>query len=171
MAAFSGPKGSGIVIGEVHHPVEAREIFNPSWLTIPERDCIPAWQSSEPWDRENQRLHEPVCPPTSRLASGQSADAGSGAGPRSQGRLLLRHPANPNRSGPRKRLHRAWHGRPLAMEPALAWWLDSYSLAYTVSSLLNQLFGKGKEPFWQQGLYQSRSLGSSSFTGCSRNGG
>ena len=29
-------------------------------------------------------------------------------------------------------------------------WLDSYSLAYTVSSLLNQLFGKGKEPFWQQ---------------------
>ena len=26
----------------------------------------------------------------------------------------------------------------------------SYSLAYTVASLLNQLFGKGKEPFWQQ---------------------
>ena len=34
--------------------------------------------------------------------------------------------------------------------PLSAWWLDSYSLAYTVSSLLNQLFGKGKEPFWQQ---------------------
>ena len=31
-----------------------------------------------------------------------------------------------------------------------ATWLDSYSLAYTVASLLNQLFGKGKEPFWQQ---------------------
>ena len=30
-------KAPGIVIGEVHHPVEAREIFNPSWLTIPER--------------------------------------------------------------------------------------------------------------------------------------
>ena len=28
--------------------------------------------------------------------------------------------------------------------------LDSYSLAYTVASLLNQLFSKGKEPFWQQ---------------------
>ncbi len=28
--------------------------------------------------------------------------------------------------------------------------LDSYSLAYQVASLLNQLFGKGKEPFWQQ---------------------
>ena len=34
--------------------------------------------------------------------------------------------------------------------PLSAWWLDSYSLAYTVASLLNQLFGKGKEPFWQQ---------------------
>ena len=34
--------------------------------------------------------------------------------------------------------------------PLSAWWLDAYSLAYTVSSLLNQLFGKGKEPFWQQ---------------------
>ena len=29
-------------------------------------------------------------------------------------------------------------------------WLDTYSLAYTLASLVNQLFGKGKEPFWQQ---------------------
>ena len=28
---------SAIVVGEVHHPVEVREIFNPSWLTTPER--------------------------------------------------------------------------------------------------------------------------------------
>ena len=28
--------------------------------------------------------------------------------------------------------------------------LDPYSLAYQIASLLNQLFGKGKEPFWQQ---------------------
>ena len=34
--------------------------------------------------------------------------------------------------------------------PLSATWLDAYSLAYTVASLLNQLFGKGKEPFWQQ---------------------
>ena len=38
-----------------------------------------------------------------------------------------------------------WQWNPLA-----AHWLDAYSLAYTVSSLLNQLFGKGKDPFWQQ---------------------
>ena len=38
----------------------------------------------------------------------------------------------------------------LTWNPLSATWLDSYSLAYTVASLLNQLFGKGKEPFWQQ---------------------
>src|SRR5262249_27746126 len=28
--------------------------------------------------------------------------------------------------------------------------LDAYALAYGISSLLNNLYGKGKEPFWQQ---------------------
>jgi len=28
--------------------------------------------------------------------------------------------------------------------------LDSYSMAYGVASLINQLFGKSREPFWQQ---------------------
>jgi TraM recognition site of TraD and TraG len=28
--------------------------------------------------------------------------------------------------------------------------LDAYALAYSIASLLNNLFGKGKEPFWQQ---------------------
>ena len=27
--------------------------------------------------------------------------------------------------------------------------LDTYSLAYSVASLINQLFGKSREPFWQ----------------------
>ena len=34
--------------------------------------------------------------------------------------------------------------------PLHAPWLDTYSLAYTLASLVNQLFGKSKEPFWQQ---------------------
>ena len=45
----------------------------------------------------------------------------------------------------------------LNMEPAgYAWnplaapWLDPSSLAGTIASLINQLYGKGKEPFWQQ---------------------
>ena len=37
-----------------------------------------------------------------------------------------------------------------AWNPLDAPWMDSSSLAYTIASLLNQLHGKGKEPFWQQ---------------------
>ena len=39
----------------------------------------------------------------------------------------------------------AWQWNPLD-DPLL----DTYSLAYSVSSLINQLFGKSREPFWQQ---------------------
>src|SRR5207245_3736944 len=28
--------------------------------------------------------------------------------------------------------------------------LDAYALAYGIASLMNNLFGKGREPFWQQ---------------------
>jgi hypothetical protein len=28
--------------------------------------------------------------------------------------------------------------------------LDSSALAYSVAALLNNLYGRGKEPFWQQ---------------------
>ena len=89
-------KAPAIVIGEVHHPVEAREIFSPSWLTILERGLYTGVAIfGSRGIRENIGLHEPVCPPASRLASGQSAPSGSGAGARSQGRFLSRHPPNP----------------------------------------------------------------------------
>ena len=59
-----------------------------------------------------------------------------------------------------------WQWNPLS-----AWWLDSYSLAYTVSSLLNQLFGKGKEPFWQQAYTNLVRLDHRASPGFSRSAG
>ena len=144
-------KAPAIVIGEVHHPVEAREIFNPSWLTIPERGLytgvaifgavgsgktsacmhpfarqLLGWQAENPQKRAAALMLEvkgDFCHDIRRIL----ADAG-----REKDYIEL---------GMKGR----WQWNPLS-----AWWLDSYSLAYTVSSLLNQLFGKGKEPFWQQ---------------------
>ena len=43
------------------------------------------------------------------------------------------------------RLGGSWQWNPLD-DPLL----DSYSMAYGVASLINQLFGKSREPFWQQ---------------------
>ena len=144
-------KAPAIVIGEVHHPVVAREIFNPSWLTIPERGLytgvaifgavgsgktsacmhpfakqLLGWQAGNPQKRAAALVLEvkgDFCHDIHRILT----DAGRG-----NDYIEL------SMAGP-------WQWNPLS-----AWWLDSYSLAYTVSSLLNQLFGKGKEPFWQQ---------------------
>ena len=147
----SKQKAPAIVIGEVHHPVEAREIFNPSWLTIPERGLytgvaifgavgsgktsacmhpfarqLLSWQAENPHKRAAALVLEvkgDFCHDIHRILT----EAGRGNDYIELG------------------MKGRWQWNPLS-----AWWLDSYSLAYTVSSLLNQLFGKGKEPFWQQ---------------------
>ena len=143
--------GPEIVIGEVHHPVEPREIFNPEWLTIPERGLytgiaifgavgsgktsacmhpfakqLLGWQADDPERRAAALMLEvkgDFCHDIRSILD----DAGRGDDYLEIGMGGL------------------WKWNPLS-----AWWLDSYSLAYTVASLLNQLFGKGKEPFWQQ---------------------
>ena len=143
--------GPGIVVGEVHHPVKAVEIPNPSWLIIPERglytgvaifgavgsgktsacmhpfaEQILSWQAGNPQRRAAGLILEvkgDFCHDIRRIL----ADAG-----REEDYIELG-------------MEGSFQWNPLSTK-----WLDSYSLAYTVSSLLNQLFGKGKEPFWQQ---------------------
>ena len=140
-----------LVIGELHHPVEAKESDHPAWLTIPERGLFTGlaifgavgsgktsacmypfarqlftWQADNPQQRAAGLVLEvkgDFCHSVRRIL----ADA--------------KRESDYMEIG----LEGRWQWNPLD-----APWLDSYSLAYTVSSLLNQLFGKGKEPFWQQ---------------------
>ena len=144
-------EGPAIVIGEVHHPVTLTERRTPDWLVIPERGLytgvaifgavgsgktsacmhpfarqLLSWQADSP-DRRAAALILEVkgdfCHDIRRILAecGRESDY----------------------------LELSMDGR-MTWNPLSAWWLDSYSLAYTVASLLNQLFGKGKEPFWQQ---------------------
>ena len=143
--------GPAIVVGEVHHPVKAVESRSPKWLTIPERglytgvaifgavgsgktsacmrpfaEQILSWQAGDPQRRAAGLVLEvkgDFCHDIRQIL----ADAN-----REEDYIELG-------------MDGSWQWNPLSAE-----WLDSYSLAYTVSSLLNQLFGKGKEPFWQQ---------------------
>ena len=143
--------GPGIVVGEVHHPVKPVEIHNSSWLIIPERglytgvaifgavgsgktsacmhpfaEQILSWQAGNPQRRAAGLILEvkgDFCHDIRRIL----ADAG-----REEDYIELG-------------MEGSFQWNPLSTK-----WLDSYSLAYTISSLLNQLFGKGKEPFWQQ---------------------
>ena len=140
-----------IVIGEVHHPIEAREIFSPSWLTIPERGlytgvaifgAVGSGKTSacmNPFAR--QLLGWQAHNPHMRAAALVLEVKGDFCHDIRQ--ILVESGRGEDYIEIGMNSHSQWN-------PLSAWWLDSYSLAYTVSSLLNQLFGKGKEPFWQQ---------------------
>ena len=140
-----------IVVGETHHPVEAREVPNPDWLVIPERGLY-----------------------TGVAIFGAVGSGKTAACMHPFARQLLGWQAwNPERRAAAlvlevkgdfcydireilKAAKREEDYMEIGMDgkyqwnPLAAHWLDAYSLAYTVSSLLNQLFGKGKDPFWQQ---------------------
>ena len=140
-----------LTVGELHHPTDAAESPSPSWLSIPSRGlftgvCIVGavgsgktsacmhpfgqqllgWQAKDP-ERRAAALVLEVKGDFCFAVRGILEAAGREADYRE---LSLRG---------------EWSWNPLN-EPEI----DSYSLAYSVGSLLNQLFGKGKEPFWQQ---------------------
>ena len=140
-----------IVVGETHHPVEAREISNPGWLLIPERGLYTgvAIFGAVGSGKTSACMH-----PFARQLLGWQA-----TNPEKRAAALILEVKGDFCYDIREILEKA--GREddymeLSMDGEYQWnplgahWLDAYSLAYTVSSLLNQLFGKGKDPFWQQ---------------------
>ena len=143
--------GPAIVIGEVHHPVRAVESPTPEWLMIPERGLYTgvAIFGAVGSGKTSACMH----PFARQLLSWQAKNP-----ERRPAALVLEVKGDfchdirailkdVDREGDYVEL--SLDGR-LTWNPLSATWLDSYSLAYTVASLLNQLFGKGKEPFWQQ---------------------
>ena len=139
------------MIGELHHPVVPRESERPSWLVVPETGLytgvlivgavgsgktsacmypfaqqLLSWQADRPARRASALVLEvkgDFCHDVRRILE----KAGRGDDYLEIG------------------LGGAWQWNPLD-DPLL----DTYSLAYSVASLINQLFGKSREPFWQQ---------------------
>ena len=143
--------GPAIVVGEVHHPVRAIESPAPEWLTIPERGLYTgvAIFGAVGSGKTSACMH-----PFARQLLGWHAD-----NPERRAAALVLEVKGDFCHDIRRmltELGRADDYIELSLDGRLTWnplsatWLDSYSLAYTVASLLNQLFGKGKEPFWQQ---------------------
>ena len=143
--------GPAIVVGEVHHPVRAIETQSPEWLTIPERGLYTgvAIFGAVGSGKTSACLHPFAC----QLLSWQANNP-----ERRPAALILEVKGDfchdirailKDAGREADYIELSLDGR-LTWNPLSATWLDSYSLAYTVASLLNQLFGKGKEPFWQQ---------------------
>ena len=139
-----------LVIGEVHHPTKAQEIIRPEWLTIPERGLYTgiAIFGAVGSGKTSACMH----PFATQLFGWQATDPQK----RPAGLVLevkgdfcydvraILDAAGRGDDYIELGLGGSWQWNPLHST------LDSYSLAYTVATLLNQLFGKSKEPFWQQ---------------------
>ena len=139
-----------LVLGEVHHPTEPKEVVSPEWLTLPERGLFTgiAIFGAVGSGKTSACMH-----PYARQLFGWRADDPER---RAAGLVLevkgdfchdvrrMLEDAGRGDDYMELSLGGAWQWNPLDTD------MDSYSLAYTVASLLSQLFGKGKEPFWQQ---------------------
>ena len=144
------PDEPRLVIGELHHPTAATEIEAPDWLVLDERGlytglaifgaigtgktsaCMNpfarqlfSWRADDP-ERRAAGLVLEVKGDFCHQIRGMMEEAGRGGDYMEIG------------------LGGRWQWNPLDTD------MDSYSLAYSVAALLNQLFGTGKEPFWQQ---------------------
>ena len=139
-----------LVVGERHHSTKRQPSVAPHWLTIPDRGLftgiaiIGAVGSG--------KTSGCMYPFAQQLFGYQSADP-----ERRIGGLVLevkgdfchqvrRMLAGHGREGDYVEvgLEGPWRYNPLHND------LDAYALAYGIASLLNNVFGKGKEPFWQQ---------------------
>jgi hypothetical protein len=138
------------VLGEVHQRLEAIPSKTPRWLTIPERGLytgIAVFGSIGTGKTQGvilplmRQLFAYKTRDTQRKLSGLVLEVKGD---------LCRQLASVMRECGREddyvevSLNSKWRYNPLQSD------LDAYALAYNIASLLTNIWGKGKEPFWQQ---------------------
>jgi hypothetical protein len=139
-----------VVIGEIHNPRLPIPAENPSWLIIPERGLFTG--TIMIGATGSGKTAGGMYPFTDQLLGYRATDANAKASAlvlevkgdfcgKVKDILLKR-----GRAGDYIEigLDSEWAYNPLYND------LEGYALAYGIASLLNNLFGKGKEPFWQQ---------------------
>ena len=139
-----------LVLGEVHHPRKQVPSETPRWLVIPERGLFTGIAivgavgsgktASCMYPFAEQILAYRAQDPDRRIGGLILEVKGDFCGKVQE--ILARH----GRAGDYVEisLESEYRYNPLHND------LDAYALAYNIASLLNNLFGRGKEPFWQQ---------------------
>jgi hypothetical protein len=139
-----------LVLGEVHNPRLPIPAEKPSWLIIPERGLFTGTMIIGAVGSGKTSCC--MYPFTDQLLAHRAADPqakASGLVLEVKGdfchkvREILTHRGR-EQDYIEISLDSEWAYNPLHND------LDGYALAYGIASLLNNLFGKGKEPFWQQ---------------------
>jgi hypothetical protein len=139
-----------LVVGEVHNPRKPVPAKEPQWLTIPERGlftgiailgAIGSGKSSCcMYPFAEQILAYKAADKEKRIGGLTLEVKGDFCGKVRD--ILTRHGRTEDYI--EISLDSEFRYNPLHND------LDAYALAYNIASLLNNLFGRGKEPFWQQ---------------------
>ena len=139
-----------LVAGEVHHPRRPTPSSNPQWLVIPERGLYTgiAILGAVGSGKTSCCMY----PFANQILGYQSHDRAKRIGA-----LMLEVKGDfcHQIRGILKRYRREEDYIEIGLDSGYCYNplhndLDAYGLAYSIASLLNNLFGKGKEPFWQQ---------------------
>lgn len=139
-----------LVVGEVHNPRKPEPSETPYWLVVPERGLFTGIAIFGAIGSGKTSCC--MMPFAEQILAYKSQDRDKRIGGlvlevkgdfcRKVQQILERH----QRSGDYVEisLDSDYRYNPLHND------LDAYALAYSIASLLNNLFGRGKEPFWQQ---------------------
>src|SRR5215467_12507859 len=139
-----------LVAGEVHHPRRPTPSSNPQWLVIPERGLYTgiAILGAVGSGKTSCCMY----PFANQILGYQAHDRAKRIGA-----LMLEVKGDfcHQIRGILKRYRREEDYIEIGLDSGYCYNplhndLDAYALAYSIASLLNNLFGKGKEPFWQQ---------------------
>ncbi len=139
-----------LVLGEVHNRLEATPSDSPQWLTIPEAGL---YTGTAVFGSIGTGKTQAVILPAMRQLFGFKASDPerklSGLVLEVKGDLCRQLDSVMRECGRQDDyvevgLDGSWRYNPLHSD------LDAYALAYNIASLLTNIWGKGKEPFWQQ---------------------
>ena len=139
-----------LVFGEVHHPKKRGAAPSPQWLAVPERGLYTGIAVfGAIGSGKTSCCMYPFAEQLFAFRAADAAQRASGLILEVKGdfcfkikRLLKQYGRDEDYM--EVSLDSGFRYNPLHND------LDAYTLAYGIASLLNNLFGKGKEPFWQQ---------------------
>jgi hypothetical protein len=139
-----------VVLGEVHHPRTPGPSETPRWLTIPERGLFTgiAVFGAVGSGKTSTCLY----PYAEQILSYEAANPEKRIGGlvlEVKGDFCRKVRAILARAGRQDDYVEISLGSQYRYNP-LHNGLDAYALAYSISALINNLFGRSKEPFWQQ---------------------
>ncbi|HTS10936.1 MAG TPA: type IV secretion system DNA-binding domain-containing protein [Candidatus Limnocylindrales bacterium] len=142
--------GLYVVVGEVHNPRKPGPSENPRWLSIPERGLFTgiAIFGAVGTGKTSCCMY-PFAEQVLAYKAGEDANRIGGLILEVKGDFCRKVKGILDKHGRGEdyieiSLDSEYRYNPLHND------LDAYALAFSIASLLNNLFGKGKEPFWQQ---------------------